>query len=200
MQIGPNGWWGHGSVEAAGSPLGCPQSCTNWPRFNTQADDHTALIMPLLPETQQRQTSRVTSGQSVVKQICHGNPTPFDRYERGCRVVSGCACGNGAKRKSQSTGPRSMSPGVCEHPWHHLCVTDLLRGDSHPWQSLPQWLDEHRRWLLQKENAGNFLIPLSPQRLDQSSPHGMAFSTMPCPTRALRPSTRPDSDRNISAL
>ena len=44
-----------------------------------------------------------------------------------------------------------MSAGLCQHPWHNLRITDLLRGGTHQWQGLPSGLDEHWRWLLQKE-------------------------------------------------
>ena len=52
-----------------------------------------------------------------------------------------------------------MSAGLCQHPWHNLRITDLLRGGTHQWQGLPSGLDEHWRWLLQKEKRalGNLL-------------------------------------------
>ena len=44
-----------------------------------------------------------------------------------------------------------MPPGLCQHPENNLCVADLLQGGPNQWESLQGRLDEHRRWLLQKE-------------------------------------------------
>ena len=56
-----------------------------------------------------------------------------------------------------------MPAGLCQHPRHNLRVTDLLRGCTNQWQSLPSRMDEHWRWLLQKEKRalGNLLTLVS---------------------------------------
>ena len=66
-----------------------------------------------------------------------------------------------------------MSAGLCQHPWHNLRITDLLRGGTYQWQGLPSGLDEHWRWLLQKEKRalGDLLTPVP---RDGGKPHHSA--------------------------
>ena len=77
-----------------------------------------------------------------------------------------------------------MSAGLCQHPWHNLRITDLLRGGTHQWQGLPSGLDEHWRRLLQKEKRTlGDLLTLWP--FDGGKPHHSALIRRAMVERAI---------------
>ena len=53
-----------------------------------------------------------------------------------------------------------MPPWLCEYAQDNLCIAHLLRDEANRRRSLPQRLDECRRWVLPKEMSNRIALPL----------------------------------------
>ena len=93
-----------------------------------------------------------SSGRSDLKHLQNTLHNPHETLTASAACCAACPRrSTGTEKNPQSKRSQSVPSGICQHIGNNLRIPDLLRGCAHQWGSMQGRVDEHRRWLLQKE-------------------------------------------------